>query len=113
MTLKAKSSQGSWYATIFENGQAIEELPTVLSCWQGKGMHFHDRGKAGDSNRKRAQEYAERLQSAGRVVLVRAEMNGSGVIERGRAHAIFHVENVRFDPEGLHMDLGPPRTNLD
>jgi hypothetical protein len=109
--LKAKGKRGSWYTEIFQNRSLVETLPTVLDYWRTSGMHFVDRGAAGDASSERAQEYASALRSAGRVVLAKGEMK-DGVLIRGKSFAIYHVEDVEFSGNGLHMNLVGPRRNI-
>ena len=99
--------QGSWYVDAVD-GRNRERLPTLLDYWRNKGMHFVDRGDAGDATSQRAQDYAAAVRRIGKVVLCKGELRVGVLVRVPNGYvAQFRVDtaSVEFRDGALHLDL--------
>ena len=97
-----KGQRGSWHALA-----GGEKLPCVHKEWYvpnkyGKPYYF-DKGI--QPGQKKADDLVESIKNKRRVILTNDIHHGEGKFQRTKPIAIFEVDNIIFDENGLKFDF--------
>ena len=93
---RAIGQLGSWFVTV-----GTEKIPCVHAYWwKNKSSYFDPGIKPGDND-----EFVNALKRMKRVVLSNDRLMENGTFKRKHAHAIFCIENISVDEDGLRFDF--------